>query len=83
MGARRKAKQDRRRRRKAKQGSTTVTFERFIAALEANGQTVHRLSPGLALSACPACAAEGKFNLLEIRALPGGVDVSERGDGDG
>lgn len=45
-------------------------FERTIAELEAHGLRVERVGPGLAYSLCPCCLANGKRELLEIRALP-------------
>jgi hypothetical protein len=79
MSERRRAKQDRRARRKStSRVSGYAAFERLLAALEARGQTVHRLSPGYALTLCPNCLAEGRRSLLEIRFQPGdGVKVED------
>jgi hypothetical protein len=77
MSERRRLTQDRRRRRRGRPSPPPVglAFENLIALLEARGQTVHRLGPGLALTLCPACLAKGRRSLLEIRAVPGGVSL--------
>lgn len=50
-------------------------FDRVIAALEARGQRVHRIGPGLAFALCPFCLDNGRESLLEIRRVPGGVEL--------
>jgi hypothetical protein len=50
-------------------------FEQFIAALKASGLHVERVGPGLAFSLCPLCLDNGRHELLEIRAAPGGEGV--------
>ena len=56
-------------------------FERLIAHIEASGQHVHRVGPGLAFTLCPACLANGRRSLLELRKVPDGVDVGACEDG--
>jgi hypothetical protein len=55
-------------------------FERLIAALEARGQHVERIGPGLALALCPLCLEQGRRSLMEIRAVPGDDAVRCRGE---
>jgi hypothetical protein len=43
-------------------------FEKLLAALEAHGCEPRQIGPGLWLAICPACRAQGRFELLEVNA---------------
>lgn len=49
--------------------------EKLIAALDAHGCNPRQISPGVWLAACPACRAQGRFELMEINVMPEGTTL--------